>query len=325
MKSKTFNFLKKTIISIIENDFSGMAAEMSYMLVIGIFPFMLFLMSLFNLIGKNYYMNPLFLFLEKFMPEDSLRLIHMVLNQVLDFTSGRSVATFALLVTLFMSMNALSVVIKGLNRAYKVEETRAFVYTRLLSLVMVIVNTLVLFLSINTIIFGKLIIRFLIAYTAITPDVGDMLLTIRWPIAFLALFIMAFLHYYIFPDVSWSEELKRKSALPGTIFFCTIWLIASGGFSIYVNTLHTYNFIYGSIAAFAMLMIWFYFTSMLMLIGGEINSQIHDKLEQDKILAILEAQKQKEKELEEAAAQGIDIEEIDIEIIEKHNQERKDL
>ena len=195
MKNKTFNFLKKTIISIIENDFSGMAAEMSYMLVIGIFPFMLFLMSLFNLIGKNYYMNPLFLFLAKFMPEDSLRLIHMVLNQVLEFTSGRSVATFALLVTLFMSMNALSVVIKGLNRAYKVEETRAFVYTRLLSLVMVIVNTLVLFLSINTIIFGKLIIRFLIAYTAITPDVGDMLLTIRWPIAFLALFIMAFLHY----------------------------------------------------------------------------------------------------------------------------------
>ena len=55
--SKTFNFLKRTIISIIDNDFSGMAAEMSYMLVIGIFPFLLFLMSLFNLIGKNYYMN----------------------------------------------------------------------------------------------------------------------------------------------------------------------------------------------------------------------------------------------------------------------------
>lgn len=296
MKTKTYNFLKKTIISIIENDFSGMAAEMSYMLVIGIFPFMLFLMSLFNLIGKNYYMNPLFIFLLKFMPEDSVRLIHMVLHQVLGFASGPSVAFLGLFVTLFMSMNALSVVIKGMNRAYKVEETRAFVYTRLLSLMMVIVNTLVLFLSINTIIFGKLIIRFLIAYTAITPDMGDVLLLIRWPIAFLALFVMAFLHYYIFPDVSWSEELKRKSALPGAIFFCVIWLLASGGFALYVNTLHTYNFIYGSIAAFAMLMIWLYFTSMLLLIGGEINSQIHDKLEQDKILAILESQENCEEE-----------------------------
>lgn len=292
MRKKTYNFFKNTIVSIIENDFSGMAAEMSYMLVIGIFPFMLFLVSLFNLIGKNYYMNPLFIFLEKVMPADSLRLIHTVLNQVLGFTSGRSVAILGLLVTLFMSMNALSVVIKGLNRAYKVEETRAFIYTRLLSLVMVVVNTLVLFLSINLIIFGRVIIRFLTAFTIMTADTGSLLLAIRWPIAFLALFVMAFLHYYIFPDVSWSEELKCKSALPGTLFFCVIWLIASGGFSIYVNKLHTYNFVYGSIAAFAMLMIWFYFTSMLMLIGGEINSQVHDKLEKDKILAVLERQEE---------------------------------
>ncbi len=292
MNNKTVNFLKKTVISIIENDFSGMAAEMSYMLVIGIFPFMLFLMSLFNLIGKNYYMNPLFIFLEKVMPADSLSLINTVLHQVLGFASGKSVAIFGLLITFFMSTNALAVVIKGLNRAYKVEETRAFLYTRFLSLIMVVVNTLVLFLSINLIIFGRVIIRFLIASTAITTDTGTLFLAIRWPIAFLALFVMAFLHYYIFPDVSWSEELKCKSALPGTIFFCVIWLIASGGFSIYVNKLHTYNFVYGSIAAFAMLMIWFYFTSMLVLIGGEINSQVHDKLEQDKILAVLEKQEE---------------------------------
>lgn len=294
--NKAFNFLKNTVISIIENDFSGMAAEMSYMLVIGIFPFMLFLMSLFTLMGKNYYMTPLFLFLEKVMPAESLLLIHSVLNQVLGFTSGRFVAIFGLLITFFLSINALAVVIKGLNRAYKVKETRPFLYTRLLSLMMVIVNTLVLSLSINIIIFGKIITRFLIAYTFMTPDVANILLAVRWPIAFLALFVMAFLHYYIFPDVSWSEELKCKSAIPGTLFFCVIWLIASGGFSVYVNKLHTYNFVYGSIAAFAMLMIWFYFTSMLVLIGGEINSQVHDKLEKEKILEVIENQEQTAKE-----------------------------
>ncbi len=291
---KAFDFVVKTVKSIIDNDFSGMAAEMSYMLVIGIFPFMLFLMSLFNLIGKNYFMNPLFIFMERVMPDDSIRLIISVLNQVLGFQKGTTVAIAALLITLFMSMNALSVIIKGLNRAYKVEETRAFIYTRFLSLLMVIVNTLVLFLSINIIIFGKVIIRFLTAFINLSPHIADMLLAIRWPIAFMALFLMAFLQYYIFPDVSWSDRLKRKSALPGTIFFCVIWLIASGGFSIYVNKLHTYNFVYGTIAAFAMLMVWFYFTSMLILIGGEINSQVHDKLEQDELIAIMEAEENEE-------------------------------
>ena len=296
IKNKAADFFRNTIDSIIKNDFSGMASEMSYMLVIGIFPFMLFLMSLFNLIGKNYYMNPLFIFLEKVMPADSLGLIHTVLNQVLGFTSGKSVAVMGLLITFFMSTNALAVVIKGLNRAYKVEETRAFLYTRLLSLVMVVVNTLVLFLSINLIIFGRVIIRFLIAYTALSADTGSLLLAIRWPIAFLALFVMAFMHYYIFPDVSWSEELKCKSALPGTVFFCVIWLLASGIFSVYVNKLHTYNLVYGSIGAFAMLMIWLYFTSMLVLIGGEINSQVHDKLEQDKIMEVLKKQEELSKQ-----------------------------
>lgn len=285
---KALDFVIRTVKSIIDNDFSGMAAEMSYMLVIGIFPFMLFLMSLFNLIGKNYFMNPLFLFMERVMPDDSIRLIRSVLDQVLGFPRGSTVAVAGLLITLFMSMNALSVVIKGLNRAYKVEETRAFIYTRLLSLVMVVVNTLVLFLSINIIIFGKVIIRFLTAFINLAPNIADTLLAIRWPVAFMALFLMAFLQYYIFPDVSWSERLKRKSALPGTLFFCVIWLLASGGFSIYVNKLHTYNFVYGTIAAFAMLMVWFYFTSMLILIGGEINSQVHDKLEQEELIAIMQ-------------------------------------
>lgn len=294
--SKTVDFLVRTIKSIIDNDFSGMAAEMSYMLVIGIFPFLLFIMSLFTMIGKKYFMTPLFLFLERFMPDDSLRMIHGVLNQVFSFHKGGTVAIAGLLITLFMSMNALSVVIKGINRAYKVEETRAFVYTRLLSLMMVVVNTLVLFLSINLIIFGKVIVRFLVAYTSLAPNTGDLMLAVRWPIAFLALFVMAFLHYYIFPDVSWPEDLKRKSALPGTFFFCTIWLIASGGFSIYVNKLHTYNFVYGTIAAFAVLMVWFYFTSMLVLIGGEINSQVHDKLEREEIIKIMEEQEQQKED-----------------------------
>ncbi len=295
-ENKTFNFLKTTVISIIDNDFSGMAAEMSYMLVIGIFPFLLFLMSLFTLMGKNYYMTPVFMFLDKVMPAETLTMINMVVNQVLNFTSGKSVAIFGLLITFFMTINALAVIIKGLNRAYKVEETRPFLYTRLLSLVMVIVNTLILTLSVNLIIFGKVITRFLVNYTAITQDMASLILTVRWPIAFFALFIMAFLHYYIFPDVSWSEELKAKSAIPGSLFFCIIWLLASGGFSVYVNTLHTYNFVYGSIAAFAMLMIWFYFTSMLVLIGGEINSQVHDKLERKKIMEVLEKQEEIAKE-----------------------------
>ena len=105
------------------------------------------------------------------------------------------------------------------------------------------------------------------------------ILTLRWPVAFLALYLMAFLSYYILPDLRGNESFKRKSALPGTLFFTTFWLVGSWGFSIYVNNLSTYNLVYGTIGAFFILMVWLYYTSILLLIGGEINSQVYNQLE----------------------------------------------
>ena len=274
-----FKTLRNIIKSVIENDFFGMASEMGFMLVIGIFPFMLFLTALFGWLGKHTFMHPLFVFFEQIMPNDVIKLLETVLNEVLFFSKGGLIAVLGFCITVILSTNALAIVLKGLNRAYKVEETRSFLYTRLLSLVMVFVNALVLFLSINLIIFGKVIIKFLITYIGLTAHLGDVMLCIRWPIAFIALFIMAYLHYYILPDLGGKEKLRRKSALPGTLFFCISWLIGSWWFSVYINNLHTYNFVYGTIGGFAVLMVWLYYTSILILIGGEINSQFHTKLE----------------------------------------------
>ena len=274
-----FKTLKNIIKSIVDNDFFGMASEMGFMLVIGFFPFMLFLTALFAWLGKHTFMIPLIVFMQQVMPEDIIDLLETVLNEVWFFTKGGLIATLGFCITLILSTNALAIVLKGLNRAYKVEETRSFVYTRLLSLVMVFVNALVLFLSINLIVFGKVIIKFLITYLGLTVHVGNVMLLIRWPIAFIALFIMAYLHYYILPNLGGQEKVRRKSAVPGTIFFTLSWLLGSWGFSVYINNLHTYNFVYGTIGGFAVLMVWLYYTSILILIGGEINSQLFAKLE----------------------------------------------
>lgn len=70
----------------------------------------------------------------------------------------------------------MAIVAKGLNRAYKVKETRNFLYSRLLALIMVFVNTLVLFLSITMIVFGKVIIKFLVAYIGMTQHLANIML-----------------------------------------------------------------------------------------------------------------------------------------------------
>lgn len=276
--------IKSIIDSVIENDFFGMASEMGFMLCIGICPFMLFLTALFGWIGKHSFMGPIFIFMQNIVPSDALNVINTVLNEIFFYSKGGLIAAIGFGITLFLSTNTMAIVAKGLNRAYKIKETRSFIYSRLLALVMVFVHTLVLFLSITMIVFGKVIITFLVTYLGMTQHLANIMLFVRWPIAFLTLFILAYLSYYILPDLMGNERLRRHSALPGSIFFCISWLLGSWGFSLYINNLHTYNFVYGTIAGFAIMMMWLYYTSLLILIGGEINSQLYEKLERKEIL-----------------------------------------
>lgn len=279
MKNKYTHILITLIRSIIKNDFFGMAAEMGFMLVVGIFPFMLFLMAIFGWLGTKSYMDPILAGLSNIMPLQAMDLLMTVLNQTMIFGHGKLLAIIGIVTSLVLSLNGVAVVLKGLNRAYKVDETRSFIYTRTLSLLMVFVNILILFLTINIIIFGKIIVMFLVENFGMSKVLAYTILTLRWPVSFLALYVLAFLSYYILPDLKGNEKFKRTSALPGTAFFTTFWLVGSWAFSLYVNNLSTYNIVFGTIGAFFILMIWLYYTSILLLIGGEINSRVYNRLE----------------------------------------------
>ena len=49
-------------------------------------------------------------------------------------------------------------------------------------------------------------------------------------------------------------------------------------FSVYLDNLNTYNKVYGTIGAVAILMVWLYYTSIVLLIGGEMNSEVYKQL-----------------------------------------------
>lgn len=278
IKHKYLRTLTHIVRSVVKKDFFGMAAEMSFMLVAGFFPFMLFLMAVFGWMGNRSYMDPILHVLSSIMPRQAMDLLNSVLTETMIFDHGKLLAIVGIITALVLSINSIAVILKGLNRAYKVTETRSFLYTRTLSLLMVFVNILVLFLTINIIIFGKVIIMFLVSHFKMSTGIAITILTLRWPVAFLALYFLAFLSYYILPDLRGNECFKRRSALPGAAFFTVFWLIGSWGFSVYVSHLSTYNIVYGTIGAFFILMVWLYYTSIVLLIGGEINSRVYNEL-----------------------------------------------
>lgn len=277
-----FENIKKYLVNLINriiiDDFLGMAAEMGFWFAIGIFPFMLFVMALFGWLGKRSLMIPIIHFLDSVAPSDSVSLIKEVLEEVMIFQNGGIIAVIGFFVTVALASNAIFVIIKGLNRALGIEEYRNLLVTRCLSVLMVFVNAFVMFISVNLIIFGKIILEFILNFVNLSSSFVNVVLITRWPLSFLALYVMAYLNYYLLPAWQGHEKCKSKSALPGTLFFCLCWMVGSWGFSIYINNLHTYNRVYGPIGAFAMLMVWLYYTSCIILIGGEINSQAYRKM-----------------------------------------------
>ena len=278
----TKKYLMNLIKRVIDDDFLGMAAEMGFWFAIGIFPFMLFVMSFFGWLGKKSLMMPIIHFLDSVAPNQSVGLIKEVLEEVVIFQKGGLLAIFGFAVTVALASNAIFVIIKGLNRALGIEEYRNLIITRTISVLMVFMNAFVMFISVNLIIFGKIILQFLLNFIHMSDNFINIVMITRWPVAFIFLYFMAFLNYYILPATRGHEKIKSKSSLPGTLFFCVFWLIGSWWFSVYINNLNTYNRVYGAIGAFAMLMVWLYWTSLIMLIGGEINSQVYNKLIEEK-------------------------------------------
>ncbi len=278
-------YLQNLIKSIIRDDYANAAGEMAYMTALGIFPFMLFTMAVFGWLGKKIFINKIIFGLSTIAPQGVIDLINNVLAEVVLFQSGKIMAIVGFFMTLFLTSNAIAVIIKGLNRANNVTENRSFIKVRALAVLMVFVNTFFLFISINLIVLGKVILNFIGIYLSIPQHIIDTILITRWPIAFLMLFLLSSINYYVLPARDFSA--KRKSVIPGALFFCVFWLLGSWAFSLYVNALGTYNKVYGTIGTFAILMVWLYYSSIILLIGGQVNNQTLRKL------IILDKKKQK--------------------------------
>ena len=273
-------FFKDPITRIVKDDFTGAACEMAFICILAFFPFLIFLVSVFGLLGTESRIDKILAFLSEIGPVTAVSTVDHVLTGVAQ-TASKSLATIGFVTSLFLASNASAVAIKGLNKAYHIKETRPFWYVRLLAILIVILDAWILFFGVNLTIFAKLIFNFIPELWVIESAVAqavNTIFTLRWLVAFAALFMMVFLNYYLMPNTEKiSKRIKVIYTLPGAIFFCAFWLLASWGFAQYVENFGSYDKVYGILGGFAVLLIWLYYSSLILLIGGELNYQVYQK------------------------------------------------
>jgi membrane protein len=252
-----------------ENNHLGQAAQLAYYFLFALFPFFLFLTALLGYLPIPNLMEQIMDLLARALPGDALHLVRdNVANLVTEQRGG--LLSFGILVALWASSSAITAIIDALNRAYGVKDGRPWWKIRGIATLLTIGFSLFIIAAVILLIFGP----HLGSWMANAVGLGSLFETawniLRWPVIVVLMIVALAILYYFAPDV----EQEWRWVTPGAVFAATGWVIASLGFSYYVNNFASYNKTYGSIGAVIVLLTWMYLTGFFIIVGGVINAEI---------------------------------------------------
>jgi membrane protein len=251
-----------------DDELAGLAAELAYFFLLSLFPFLIFLITLLGYLPLSE--ENVLDFVKQYAPGDSMAVVEATLEGILQDHNG-SLLSFGVLATIWAASNGLNAVIRAFNRAYDVKETRSFIVARLMSIVLTIAMIVVIVIALLLPVFGKQIGLFVFSFLGLSESFLAIWNAARWILSFLVLFIVFSCLYFFAPNV----RLHWKEIFSGAVFATVGWIIVSTAFSYYVGNFGNYSATYGSLGGIIILMIWFYLTGMIILIGGEINAIIN--------------------------------------------------
>jgi membrane protein len=254
------------------DDTFGRAAELAFWFFFSVFPGLVFLITVLGMVaGKNPGMqDTLYSYIAETMPPSAWQLMQHTLSEITKHAGGWKLL-FGLLLALWSGSSGISSLMTVLNFAYHVEDRRSFFKSRLVMAPLLTIALAALMMTAMAIIlFGGL------AAAWVGHHGLGAIAVWSWRIAqyAIALFFVVLgfaLLYYWAPDV---KKQKWYWLTPGSVIGVALWIAASAGFRVYLHFANTYNATYGSLGAVMILIMWFYITSLALLIGAEINAEI---------------------------------------------------
>lgn len=247
-------------------DLSGMGAQLAYFFLLSFFPMLIFLVTLLPYL--NLERGQIFDFLSGIMPEEVYTLIEGTLTEVLSNQNG-GLLSIGVIGTIWSASKGVNALMKALNRAYDVEGRAGFM-NRLWSLIFTISLVGVLLIALVLPIFGQQIGDLIFDYLGVATSFATIWNSIRWIIPPALILILLTAMYWIVPNTD--PRLKIVSVFPGAIFATLGWLVLTYGFSFYINNFGNFSATYGSIGGVIILMLWLYFTGMILIFGGLLNA-----------------------------------------------------
>ncbi len=275
------------------DDCMGMAAQIAFYTMLGLFPFLIFLLSLIGNLPLGEALQPMVLdALKEQMPLEAANFVtNTVVNLLPDRNQG--LLSVGLLASLWGASMAVGVLITTINRAYNIHQRRNIAIQKVLSIILVLVLSGLWLSSITITIVGKDVTQKIFEFLGMASETNTFWTSIRLPMA-LGLNLLALsILYYIAPEA----KQKFRWILPGAVTAAILWMGASQGFRYFLANFGQYNKTYGSLAAVVILMVWLWISGLIFLLGAEINALMKrmEELEPPHHVRLLRRPKKQEK------------------------------
>ncbi|MDN7133158.1 YihY/virulence factor BrkB family protein [Halomonas sp. MC140] len=253
-----------------------LAAGVAFYALLALFPTIAAVISLWGLLFDPYEAGQQLYEISRFMPPDAAKLIDQQAQKVVESAESSNVmgTLVGLLIAIFIASKSVAVLVIGLNVVYGETEKRSLFHrsTVLVSLTFgLIIMTLV---SLGFI----AIVPMLVDVLAIDPPLDKLLQWLRWPALLVLMSVLIALLYRFAP---YRRSAQWRWLSYGTLLATFMWLLGSGGLSLYVRYFATFSELYGSLGAVIALMIWFWLSAFVVLFGAEVNSEMERQTYRD--------------------------------------------
>ncbi len=268
--------LKRTFSEMISDRIGLAAAGCAFYATLALFPAISTMVSVYGLAFDPSTVEPQLRVLRNLLPRPAFLLISERVHTLVSQPRGTLTISLIIgtLVTLWSASAGTKSILAALNMAYEETETRSFVRFQLTALSMTLCAILGAALAVALLVFLPAVLDFIprhFGFEAVEAGTQT-LIRIGTPLLLLLFVGASFSLLYRFGPSRRSPGWHWVT--PGSLVATLLWLLASTGFSYYVGHVASYDATYGPLGAVVGIMMWFFVTAYVVLLGAELNAEL---------------------------------------------------
>ena len=264
-----FYVLRFFFKSMINGDILNKAASMAFSFFLALFPALIFIFSLIPYIPIENFQENLMANIKLILPGPAYDFTASTIEELV-LNSHFDLLSFGFIAMLFFASNGVNTTIDNFNNSILVENKRSWLSQRFTAFWMVALLGSLVIVSMLMLFFGKTILQFLAHQEMMSWAIAKMLTFLNFVIVVAFIYFTVSFFYYFGPNKKSRWKLFSAGSSLATLFI----IIVSSIFENYINAFGTYNKLYGSLGAIMVIMLWFYFNSVIFLIGFELNTSL---------------------------------------------------